>query len=175
LYLSSSQINFVVPDLTALGSILFSIQTQTGGVIWQTASAASVEPGIFAENGNGNGVAAAEAVRIAANNAQTALTVFNCPAIGNCVAVPIDLGLPTDRVALVLYGTGIRGRSSLNGVVCTVGGIGAQVLYAGAQTQYPGLDQVNILLPTALIGAGAVDVKVVVDGKSANVVNIQIK
>ena len=36
----------------------------------------------------------------------------------------------------------------------TVNGIGVPLLFAGPQTQFPGLDQVNIELPSSLKGAG---------------------
>lgn len=45
---------------------------------------------------------------------------------------------------LVLYGTGLRGRSSLADVTATVDGRAARVDYAGAQPEFPGLDQVNV-------------------------------
>jgi uncharacterized protein (TIGR03437 family) len=74
----------------------------------------------------------------------------------------------------MLFGTGIRGVSSQAGVKVAVGGIGVPVLSAGAQAQYPGLDQVNVELPGALRGRGDVDVALVVDGKPANIVTIRV-
>jgi uncharacterized protein (TIGR03437 family) len=59
---------------------------------------------------------------------------------------------------LILYGTGIRNRSSLAGVSATVGGLPAQVIYAGPQSEYPGLDQVNVVLPNGAMGAVAITV-----------------
>jgi hypothetical protein len=55
---------------------------------------------------------------------------------------------------LILYGTGIRNRSSLANVSASINGTAAQVSYAGSQSQYPGLDQVNVIVPagTALSG-----------------------
>jgi uncharacterized protein (TIGR03437 family) len=48
------------------------------------------------------------------------------------------------------------------------------VLSAGAQSQYAGLDQVNVELPGSLRGRGDVDVALAVDGKPANVVTIRV-
>ena len=49
-----------------------------------------------------------------------------------------------------------------------------QVLYAGPQSQFVGLDQVNVLLGRSLIGRGQVNVVLTVDGKVANTVTITI-
>ena len=49
-------------------------------------------------------------------------------------------------------------------------GVTAQVLFAGAQGEFAGLDQVNVQVPAAVKGAGEVDVVLTVVGKTANVV-----
>jgi uncharacterized protein (TIGR03437 family) len=102
--------------------------------------------------------------------------VFICgAAAGSCVAAPIDLGPNGTQVVLTLYGTGIRGRSSLAAATAKIGGVDAQVQYAGAQPQYVGLDQVNVAVPRSLAGRGAVDLVLIVDGKPANTVRVSIK
>jgi uncharacterized protein (TIGR03437 family) len=74
----------------------------------------------------------------------------------------------------MLFGTGIRGVSSLSGVRVAIGGIDVPALSAGAQMQYAGLDQVNVELPASLRGRGDVNVALVVDGKPANIVTIRV-
>ena len=91
------------------------------------------------------------------------------------VGIPIDLGPATDQVYLVLYGTGLRFRTALTAVKATIGGVAADVVYAGLQNDYVGLDQVNILLPRSLLGRGDVDVVLTVDGQMANTVRVNIK
>jgi uncharacterized protein (TIGR03437 family) len=49
------------------------------------------------------------------------------------------------------------------------------VLYHGPQGQYPGLDQVNLELPSALAGRGVVNVRRRVEGVDANPVTIHIR
>jgi uncharacterized protein (TIGR03437 family) len=44
------------------------------------------------------------------------------------------------------------------------------VQYSGAEGVYPGLDQVNILLPSGLSGTGKVTVQVTAAGKPSNTV-----
>ena len=76
------------------------------------------------------------------------------------------------------YGTVFRGRSSFENVAVTIGNMKMQVtvqaIYAGPQPQIPGLDQLNILLPLTLRGAGVVNVTVSVDGTKSNPVLIQV-
>jgi uncharacterized protein (TIGR03437 family) len=54
----------------------------------------------------------------------------------------------------------------------TVGASNAQVVFFGAQSQYPGLDQVNLLLsnPSALTGHQSVVLQA--DGASSNSVDL---
>jgi uncharacterized protein (TIGR03437 family) len=89
--------------------------------------------------------------------------------------VPLDLGPAGEQVILILYGTGIRFRSALTAVTAKLGGVDAQVSFAGAQGSLVGLDQVNALIPRNLIGRGEVDVVLTVEGKAANTVRVNIK
>ncbi|MGH9936926.1 MAG: hypothetical protein ACREAM_11815, partial [Blastocatellia bacterium] len=91
------------------------------------------------------------------------------------LAVPIDISDPAEQVFLILNGTGIRGRSSLSSVAAQVGGVDAEVLFAGPQSEFVGLDQVNLRLPRGLAGRGEVNVVLTVDGKTANTVRINVK
>jgi uncharacterized protein (TIGR03437 family) len=49
------------------------------------------------------------------------------------------------------------------------------VLFAGPQGAFVGLDQVNLRLPRSLAGRGEVDLALVVGGKPANVVKINLR
>ena len=69
----------------------------------------------------------------------------------------------------------MRFRSSLSGAQLTVGGTALDVLFLGAQGVFVGLDQLNARLPRSLAGRGSVNVVLVVDGKPANIVTINIK
>jgi uncharacterized protein (TIGR03437 family) len=133
-------------------------------------------PGLFTANKGGTGVPAATAIRrIAGSNITGDVPVIKCDSTGStCTAVPIDVGLDAP-VYLSLYGTGIRNRSSLDKVRVTIGGVSVPVLYAGPQGQYPGLDQVNVLLVLQLRGKGDTNVVLTVDGQTANTVRIAIQ
>jgi uncharacterized protein (TIGR03437 family) len=77
--------------------------------------------------------------------------------------------------AAIVVRTGIRGRNALTDVQVSVGGVLVTPQYAGAQPQYPGMDQVNILLPPALAGRGALTIDLSVAGQHANPVAINVK
>jgi uncharacterized protein (TIGR03437 family) len=167
LYVSPSQVNFEIPDRTAPGLASVNIAGAGG-----TVQVNTVAPGLFALGGTS--IAAATAARYPNGGAApTSVAVFDCSS-GNCVESPIALD-DQSTVYLSLYGTGLRNRSSLANVTCTVGGVSAPVQYAGAQPQYAGLDQVNVALPVALRGAGTVNVELTVDGQLANPVEIAIQ
>jgi uncharacterized protein (TIGR03437 family) len=57
----------------------------------------------------------------------------------------------------------------------SIAGIPVPVLYAGAQPQFAGLDQINVSLPAALRGSGADEIVVTVAGQTANAVRIAIQ
>jgi uncharacterized protein (TIGR03437 family) len=174
LYVSPSQINFLVPDNLAPGMATFAVGGDTVAQSF-TATVQPVAPALFSMSGTGSGVAAALAVAVQAGNSQlqSPVAVFQCGSTG-CVSVPIDLGV--DRPVYVsFYGTGIRNRTSLANVTLTINGVSAPVLYAGPAPDYSGLDQVNVGLPLVLHGSGEVNVVLTVDGQASNVVTINIR
>jgi len=56
-----------------------------------------------------------------------------------------------------------------------VNGIGVPLLFAGPQTQFPGLDQVNIELPSSLKGAGLSNIVLTIAGQNSNPVAVSIE
>ncbi|HQR33706.1 MAG TPA: hypothetical protein PLK30_13290 [Blastocatellia bacterium] len=175
-YVSPSQINYQIPTNIALGEATIMVVSGDGSSAFGKVQIVPVAPGLFAANSNGQGVPAAQLLRIKANGTQSYEPVAQFDAVQNRFkAVPIDMGAETDQVFLILYGTGIRGRSSLTATTVAVGGTDASVIFAGAQGDYVGLDQINVLLPRSLAGRGDVDVVLKVDGQAANIVRVNIK
>jgi uncharacterized protein (TIGR03437 family) len=78
-------------------------------------------------------------------------------------------------VYVSLYGTGIRGRQSLESVAVTIGGNLAPILYAGPHSALAGVDQVDIALPPSMRGIGESDLALVADGYQANTVRLNIQ
>ncbi|MFN9741607.1 MAG: hypothetical protein ACK562_05860, partial [Acidobacteriota bacterium] len=63
-------------------------------------------------------------------------------------------------------------------VRATVGGVPCEVLYAGVQPIFTGVDQVNLRLPatiSSLSGRGEVPIQLTVDGLTANLVTMSVK
>jgi uncharacterized protein (TIGR03437 family) len=170
MYVSPSQINFVVPCGSAAGLATFTIASSIA-----TGTIQPVAPTLFSMSGDGRGVAAANAIAVAAANPQlqSPVSVFQCTGSG-CVPTPIQLNANA-TVYLILYGTGLRNRSSLSNVTANIGGTNVPVFYAGPQPSFEGLDQVNLSLPLSLNGSGAVNIVLTVDGQTANVVTINIQ
>jgi hypothetical protein len=175
-YVSPSQINFLVPDGLAPGKATVTVANANTGSCSFATTVAPVSPALFTADASGQGVPAAIAFDSTADGQTQAPPVFSCSGSPNvCVANPIDLGPPSTKVYLVLFGTGIRGRSSLAGVSAAMGGVSLEVDYAGAQNTYPGLDQVNVALDRALIGRGQLVLQLTVDGVAANPVTVFVK
>jgi len=175
-FASPAQINLVLPPNLRPGTGRMTVETQAGPSATTPITIAAVSPGLFSADASGTGVASGSALLVSADGTQTPLPINNCtgtPLV--CTAIPINLGSDSDTVYLTLYGTGIRGRSALSAVTATIGGVSANVQYAGAQPQFPGLDQVNLQISPALRGRGNVRIALAVDGIAANVVTVAIQ
>jgi uncharacterized protein (TIGR03437 family) len=175
-FVSPGQINHQIPPGTANGTATVTVTSGNTTVATGTALIASVAPGLFSANSSGQGVASGYILRVKADNSQSieAINQFDS-AQSKFVSVPIDLGPATDQVFLILFGTGIRFRSSLAGVSAKIGGTDVPVSFAGPQGDFVGLDQLNMQLPRSLLGRGELDLVLTVDSKTANTVKVTIK
>lgn len=175
-FVSPAQVNYLMPPGVASGVATVTVTNANNVSTSGDVRIAPVAPGLFSANASGQGIAAATVLRIKADGTQQSEPVGRYdPAQGRFVAVPIDLGAEGDQVFLLLFGTGARNRSTLSAVTATVGGAPCEVLYAGAQGGFAGLDQINLRLPRSLSGRGEVDIALNVDGVSANIVRTSIK
>ncbi len=176
LYVSPTQINYQVPAGLVTGEGSVTVRQSGNIVAAGLLQITSVTPGLFAVEANGRGPAAAQAQRVKPDNSQTFEPVATFDTGQNrAVTIPIDLNPASDQVYLALYGTGIRLRSGLANVSASIGGTNLPLVYAGAQGNFVGVDQANILLPRTLIGRGEVDVTLTVDGRISNVVRVNFK
>ncbi|MBI3427717.1 MAG: PKD domain-containing protein [Acidobacteria bacterium] len=175
-FISPTQINHQIPAGTATGAATITISNGDVAIATGTAQIAAVAPGLFTADASGRGIPAAVVLRIKANGAQSFEPVARFdPAQNRLVAVPIDLGPATEQVFLLLFGTGIRFNSGLAAVTSRIGGVNAEVTFAGAQGSLVGLDQINQRLPRNLAGRGEVEIVLTVDGHPANTVRVGIK
>jgi uncharacterized protein (TIGR03437 family) len=161
LYVSPSQINFEVPAGTATGNITLEVVNASSQLPQAAAQVAHVAPGLFTADDN---TAIAYALRFEPDGGPTVLSVQS--------AIVLD-----DRpVYLVLYATGIRNRSSVANVQCTIGGTSLPIEYAGPEgSGIPGLDQVNVRLTSNLKDSGVASLFLMVDGIPSNSVSVDIR
>ncbi len=172
-FVAPQQINYLIPQDTAPGTATIAVTSGDHALSVGNVTIAAIAPGLFAANANGQGVAAAVALRVRADGTQSYEPVSRFDQAQNrFVAAPIELGPAGEQVFLLLFGTGLRFNSGLGGVTCKLGGIDAPVLFAGAQGDLVGLDQVNLSLPRTLAGRGEVDLVLTVDGQAANTVRV---
>jgi uncharacterized protein (TIGR03437 family) len=155
LYVSSQQINLLVPPGLATGVATFTITGAGAAPLTALGAAGQVAPALFSLSGTGSGLAAASAIGVNAGNpsVQFPVPLFDCSSLA-CRALPIDVGIDTP-VFLTLYGTGIRNHgSSPDDLLVTINSISVPVLYAGPQNQYAGLDQINVPLASPVTSDG---------------------
>jgi uncharacterized protein (TIGR03437 family) len=175
-FVSPRQVNFQMPPGLIPGSVTVTVTNGIGAASVGTAQNDVVAPGVFAANADGQGVAAAQALRVTATRGQSYEPIARFDAVQNkFVSIPLDLGPASDEVYLILYGTGIRYRTSLQAANASIGGVSSPIGYAGPQGFFVGLDQINVLLPRSLIGRGEIDAVLTVDGRIANTVRVNIK
>ena len=181
-YVSPTQVNYQIPPGTAQGAASVIISSGDGTVSNGVAIIHAIAPGLFTANSSGEGVAAALALRVKSDGTQSYEQVAEFDAQQNrFVARPLDLGPADEQVYLVLFGTGIRHRSSLAAVNAftratdAIRGVSLEVTYAGAQSDFVGLDQINLLVPRSLAGRGEVEILLTVETQFTNPVKVNIK
>lgn len=175
-YVSPTQLSYQMPAGTSTGAATIGVMLNGSAVGRGTTLVEQVTPGLFAANANGQGVAAAIALRVKSDGSQAAESILQLNQTTNQYeAVPLSISDACDQLFLLAFGTGFRNRSSLSNVSATIGGANAEVTYAAAQGTFVGLDQANIRIPSSLAGRGGVNVILTVDGKASNTVTINLK
>ena len=146
-FVSPSRIDFEVPAGTAAGKVGLEVINAPSEIPQAAAQVDNIAPALFTHDDN----------TVVAY--MTAIKRRRIP-FGN------------SAVQLILYATGIRNRSSLANVQCTIGGISVPVEYAGPdENGVPGLDQVNLrLIPT--LKAGFQNLVLTVDGIPSNTASV---
>jgi uncharacterized protein (TIGR03437 family) len=170
-YADGSQINFVVPTGLTPGPAKLTVKSPGGSTV-VPVTMAFVAPGLFTALANGQGPPAAVVQYVAADGTQSTDLAFACTSATDCRPTQLRVG-PAQATYLTLYGTGLRNRANLSDVVAQIGSTTLRVLYAGEQADFPGLDQVNVLLP-ATLSAGSARLLVTIEGRQTNIVDVEI-
>ncbi|MBK7599936.1 MAG: hypothetical protein IPJ07_16015 [Acidobacteria bacterium] len=157
-FVAPGQVNFLVPDDTLTGNAVVEIVAGNNNLSRGTINLSAAAPSLFTSNSQGTGAPAA-----LSSSDGVAYNLTGNPDGSSNKVYQGDY--------LVLFGTGIR-RASKSTISITIGGQPVPVLFAGAQGDYAGLDQINTRIPQGI--SGLVDLVVAVNGKQSNIVKIRI-
>lgn len=161
-FVSPTQINFVVPRGLANGRIRAEVLQSATVLAAAESTLGAVAPGLFTVDGSAGGAPSALLARVPGQGPQE-ITVLTGP---------IRFGPASEALALVVYGSGWRNLTSQTNVSARIGNTSLTVQYAGAQSEFPGLDQMNLILPRSLAGSGRQTLSLSVDGVAANSVSV---
>jgi uncharacterized protein (TIGR03437 family) len=161
-YVSPVQINLVVPSGLVLGTANVAVRSTVSGLA-KTGAALLVQtsPAVFTSDASGSGPGAI----------LNAINYLPAPFL-----VLTDAGGSDVQTRLAIYGTGLRHAAAVTAVAQDSSGntYTMNVEYAGAAPGFFGLDQVNVLLPPDVDGAGTVSLALSADGIYANQVTFQM-
>ena len=160
LYVSASQINFVVPGDAVLGTANVLVRnTAASAPLSGTMLVENSAPALFSADGTGKGPGAI--LNAVTNAAAPFLTVTP------------EIAGSDQRTRLAVYATGIRHAASVGASATDPSGntYNLTVEYAGPGPCCFGLDQVNLVLPPDLDGAGVVSLFLTADASASNLVS----
>jgi uncharacterized protein (TIGR03437 family) len=162
------------------------VKNAAGEVARGQIEVAPISPAFFTASQNGSGVPAAYITRVAAGTLQ--ITEESIYSVSGGTIIPTTIQRRGDEVYLILFGTGVRYAPNTNAanditlagggklinvaesLEITIGGKVARVDFAGAQSQYYGLDQVNVLIPADAVASPTAPVVVKVRDANGNLV-----
>lgn len=183
-FVSPQQINYLIPAETAVGLASVTIEVLRDGfrfsVLGNALNIVRAAPGLFTANANGSGAPAAVVLRFKADGTQSTESVAQFDTAQNrFVPRPIEVGAESDRVFLILFGTGLRGAGPTEAVTAQVSGLPLEVLFSGALSGFAGLDQINLRLSRevlqTLAGRGEAELLLFADNRLANAVQLTVK
>jgi uncharacterized protein (TIGR03437 family) len=155
IYLASpTQINFRVPTSTPVGPLPNSVVVQVlqaGTVVASgTVAVTAYSPGIFTANATGGGLFAGQT--FLQNQYDIIYTYGSNVILPSGASVPSIIAKPISPASgtVIFYGTGWAG-VPLHDIQVTIDGTSVAPEYAGP-TVDPGLDQLNIHVPDAVVG-----------------------
>lgn len=144
LFVSPTQVNFVVPPATEIGAAEVIVTNSDGFRSRDTLSTSLAAPGVFTSNGEGFG----EGVILNADTLQRG---------------PFDPSSGTLRLSI--FATGLR-----NALQVSVAAYGHALTLdsVNASPELPGLDEIHVLVPAVFRGAGTVELIVRSEGRESN-------
>ena len=169
-YVSSGQINFVIPPgVTGASAQVVVVSNGVRGAITQINIAAAT-PGIFSADFSGGGQGAIL-------NQDSSLNSVQNPALSNTVVQIYMTGLGATTPPAVSgqpAGTSPLSTTQINSTV-TIGGIQAELLFSGLAPGFVGAYQLNVRIPAGVVPGNAVPVVVQAGGRTSNTVTLAIR
>ncbi len=172
---SNGQINALVPSLSSDGTATVVVTNADGTTDSGTVTMVRSWTGIFAARATGQGTAAA----VWTTDGVNFLPVVNPDGSER----EMSPGTKDRPVYLILYTTGLRnapasnpndGNGMAEAISATIQNTNATVSWAGPAPGYSGLDQVNLIVPPEMAGAGSVAIKLTAADKTSNLVTVRI-
>jgi uncharacterized protein (TIGR03437 family) len=155
-YLASpTQLNILVPYEVSgtAASIVVTNNGQASNTVVVPLS--TTAPGIFTQNSSGTGPAA---IRHSNNSL---VTSANPAKLGETVSIYLTgLGAVNPTVSNGTAGGSNPLSNTVEAVAVIIGNVTATVSYAGLAPGLPGLYQINVTIPTSLVGTGAVGIAI---------------
>ncbi|MBA2702643.1 MAG: lamin tail domain-containing protein [Blastocatellia bacterium] len=148
-FVSPTQVNFLVPPATEIGTAEVIVKNPDGFPSKTTVTTLRAVPGVFTSSGDGLG----EGVVLNADTLQPG--PFD-PSSGN--------------LRLIIFSTGVRNATAVS---LTAGGRALTVESIAETPNMPGMDEIHVLVPADLRGAGKVDLVVRADGRDSNPVSVE--
>ncbi|MCW5983270.1 MAG: hypothetical protein KIT09_34585 [Bryobacteraceae bacterium] len=167
IYVDPGQVNFLVPPDAPAGVATVTVTTSDGRTLTGYTRVEASAPALFAFGAAPDDSAAAFLVRVSEDGSVVREAVFEQDAeTGAIRRLPIAFGPENEQLIVELYGTGIRGALA-DETSASIGGQPVEILFAGAQPDFPGLDQVNLSLPRTLADAGVAELMLTVAGEDS--------
>ena len=171
---SPTEIRFQMPEDTPLGQVNLTVLHEGSVSEPVTVQVSRVAPGLFSANGNGRGVAAATASRVARDGTRTPLEVSRYdPELRRYVPVPLDIRADFSPVYLTLYGTGTLGSGRPPGVLIQNRHVTVQS--AEPSSVFPGVEELVVGPIRRSIRDREIEIIAIVDGQLSNAVTIALE
>ena len=174
-FASPTQVNFLIPTDIPDGKVEISVIGANGHKLKGVSRIERLAPGLFHAGSDLQGFAAAVLIRVHADGTQTRepLVRFD-PKSSSVQPVPIRFTSHSERLFLELYGTGLR-NSVTASVTVRIHDQNAPVRFAGPHPTMPGLDQVDVELPSSLSGTKEGRVQMLINKKTGTLSANEVK